>query len=308
MTVVDLRGVVACVGEPLVCFSSPPGASLADSLTAEVSEGGAELNVAVHLARLGTPVRFVGAVGDDVLGRRLVARLQREHVDTTRLQVRNGERTGAYVKDWSGERRDVVYLRAGTATSRLSQLPPDALAGVSHLHVSGITASLSEDCLALVDALTGETRSYTVSFDVNHREKLWERGDADALLRGIAQRADLVLVGLDEAQRLWGVTTADDVHDVLPNVPELVVKDDARDATVWSGRDRVTLAPDVVRVVEVVGAGDAFAAGYLYARGNGAPPRVALAAGHRLARNALLATDDLGEPVPAQEMRALLQA
>ena len=65
MTVVNGEGVIACVGEPLVCYASTPGSSLLDSGCAEVSEAGAEFNVAVHLARLGNSVRFVGAVRDD---------------------------------------------------------------------------------------------------------------------------------------------------------------------------------------------------------------------------------------------------
>ncbi|MFZ5871203.1 MAG: PfkB family carbohydrate kinase, partial [Actinomycetota bacterium] len=201
MTVVDSSGVIACVGEPLVCFASPPGESLLDSGSALVSEGGAELNVAVHLARLGVAVRFVGAVGDDVLGRRLMRRLRRENVDVSGLQVEAGQRTGAYVKEWSLS-RDVVYLRAGTAASRLSEVSPAALRGVSHVHVTGITASLSAACGRLLDALLAPSRGYTVSFDVNFRDRLWPPEEAGPRLRELARRSDLVLVGRDEADRL----------------------------------------------------------------------------------------------------------
>jgi 2-dehydro-3-deoxygluconokinase len=307
MTVVNGDGIIACIGEPLVCFASPPGSSLLDIGCADVSEGGAELNVAVHLARLGSTVRFVGAVGDDVLGRRIKARLRREGVDTAALQRHRGERTGAYVKDWTLKGRNVVYLRAGSAASRLSAVPPEAMRGVSHVHVSGITASLSEECCRLLEGLVARPRAYTVSFDVNYREKLWPVDQAAPHLARMAAVADLVLVGRDEAEQLWGTTTADEIRGLLAEPAELVVKDDAREAVAWSGRSRVALAPTPVDVIEPVGAGDAFAAGYLHGRRLGYPPGAALAAGHRLAREALQATDDLGSPVPADELKHLLK-
>lgn len=306
MTVVDASGVVACVGEPLVCFASPPGESLLDSGLAQVSEGGAELNVAIHLARLGVAVRFVGAVGDDVLGRRLVRRLRRENVDVSGLRLEAGERTGAYVKEWSLS-RDVVYLRAGTAASCLAEVPAAALRGVSHVHVTGITASLSAACGQLLDALVAPGRSYTVSFDVNFRDRLWPAEEAGPRLADLARGSDLVFVGQDEAEHLWGATDPGSVRRLLPDVAELVVKDDARPASVWSGGVLVRLAPEPVTVVEPVGAGDAFAAGYVYGRSLGYEPRAALAAAHRLARGALEAPDDLGAPVPPEEIQRLLK-
>jgi 2-dehydro-3-deoxygluconokinase len=88
---------------------------------------------------------------------------------------------------------------------------------------------------------------------------------------------------------------------------ELVVKDDRHEAVAWSPGSRVALAPTPVDVTEPVGAGDAFAAGYLFGRYRGYPPRAALAAAHRLARAALEAADDLGSPVPSDELERLLK-
>lgn len=292
-----MSDLVACLGEPLVVFSTEPGASMLDSAQAQVSEGGAELNVAVHLARLGVPTRFIGAVGDDVLGRRLKARLQREGIDTSALQVQAGDATGAYVKEGG---RSVAYLRRGSAATRLV-LGPDDLRDVTHLHLTGITAALSDTCAALLDQVIAQPRPYTVSFDVNHREKLWPAEDAALSLAHLTGQADIVFVGRDEAELLWGTATADEIRELL-NRPELVVKDDDREATAFTPEGRVSLAPEPVDIVEPVGAGDAFAAGYLCARLRKSEPQRALAVGHRLARQALLATDDLGEPVPGHEI------
>jgi 2-dehydro-3-deoxygluconokinase len=307
MTAVNGAGVLACLGEPLVCFASPSGSSLLDSEYAGVSEGGAEFNVAIHLARLHSVVRFISAVGDDVLGHRIQARLLREGVDISALQQRRDEPTGAYVKEWTLNGRNVVYLRAGTAASRLAAVPAKALRDVTHLHVSGITPALSEDCARLHDRLLSRPRGYTVSFDVNYRDKLWPADEAAPLLARMAGAADLVLVGRDEAEQLWGTATADEIRRLLADPAELVVKDNEREAVAWSGTSRVALVPPPVDVTEPVGAGDAFAAGYIYGRARGYPPRAALAAGHRLAQAALQAADDLGSPVPVDELERLLK-
>jgi 2-dehydro-3-deoxygluconokinase len=296
-----VTGTVACVGEPLIVFSMH---SMLDSSTAEVSEGGAEFNVAVHLARLGLPVRFVGAVGADDFGRRIEARLRREGVDVSALQRQPAGRTGAYVKDRTPG-RNVAYLRTGSAAARFAPAP-DAFAGVRHVHLSGITAALSAECAALLDRLLGRPRAYSVSFDVNYRAKLWPSDRAAPRLARMAAAADIVLVGRDEAEQLWGTATAEDVRRRLPEPTELVVTDEARPATAWLGADRIAVAPEPVEVIEPVGAGDAFAAGYLYGRLRGHPQRFSLAVGHRLALAVLRATDDLGPAVPVEELDRVL--
>lgn len=291
--------MIACVGEPLICFSSP---AIRDTATVDISEGGAELNVAVHLARLGLPVRFVGAVGDDVLGDRIEARLRREGVDLSALFREPGGRTGAYVKDAAN--RSVVYLRAGSSASRLAP-PTAAFAGVTHVHLTGITAALSDGCADLLDRLLDRPRTYTASFDVNYRSKLWDTEDAALCLARLTGKADTVFVGRDEAALLWSTTTADDIRELLSHPAELVVKDDGREAVAFLGVERVARRPEPVEIVEPVGAGDAFAAGYLYVRLRGGPPPEALAAGHRVAREALQATDDLGAPVSPHELEGV---
>ena len=108
----------------------------------------------------------------------------------------------------------------------------------------------------------------TVSFDVNHRPALWTDGQAAPTLHRIASAADVVLVGLDEAGDLWGCATPEAVRDLLPDPARLIVKDGATAAHAFvrggDGTDRTVVVPALrADVVEVVGAGDAFAAGYL---------------------------------------------
>jgi 2-dehydro-3-deoxygluconokinase len=120
----------------------------------------------------------------------------------------------------------------------------------------------------------------------------------------------VVLVGLDEAETLWGCVTSADVRAVLPGVTYLVVKDSSIDATEFSlnvdGSDTVTVVPArKVDVVEPVGAGDAFAAGYLSGLLTGKPSAERLERGHSRAAWALGSRDDfrpgLGRRLSADE-------
>ena len=144
----------------------------------------------------------------------------------------------------------------------------------------------------------------TVSFDVNYRPALWPVARAAPRLRELADAADVVVVGRDEAQTLWGTTTPDEVRDLLPHVPQLVVKDNDVGATCFS-EEGTSFQPALrVGVVEPVGAGDAFAAGYLSGLLKGLHPEARLRHGHVLAALTLQHNSDL----PVLPETALIEA
>ena len=293
--------LVLCVGEPLVVLSPDAGERLDAAESLRVSVGGAEANVAVHLARLGVASRFAGAVGNDPFGWRVHATLAREGVDVSALLVDDTRPTGLYAKDPEPAGTVPYYYRNGSAASTLSRVPPGAFDGVTLVHVSGIVASLGPGCRALVESLV--EGPVPVSFDVNHRPALWQKGEAASVLRELATRADTVFVGLDEATDLWGCSEAADVRELFPT-NELVVKDAGRAATAFHDGGRVDVSALDVVVVESVGAGDAFAAGYLSVRATGGGVAQALRTGHAVASTALVATDDHGEPADPALLRS----
>ena len=175
------------------------------------------------------------------------------------------------------------------------------LDGVRLLHLSGITPALSESCDDLMDALLVERRhgASTVSFDINYRSGLWPVEKAAGRLRDLALAADIVIVGRDEAEQLWGTRTADDIRDRLGRVPELIVKDSDVGATHFSSEGMVFQPALKVPVVEPVGAGDAFAAGFLSGWLKGMSPEHSLRHGHVMAAFTLQHESDLPElPVP----------
>jgi 2-dehydro-3-deoxygluconokinase len=264
--------------------------------------GGAESNVACHLAGLGLRAAWVSAVGDDPFGRAVVDFVAGHGVDVSRVVVDPERPTGVYFKTPGGVR----YYRRGSAASALgpallADLPP---AGV--VHTSGITPALSASCRALMDGLLRAPRSHLLSFDVNWRPAL---GQDPELLRELASLADIVLVGADEAAALWGAGEPAAIRRLLPQPCEVVVKQAEHGATLVEPDGTEVFEPALrVDVVEPVGAGDAFAAGYLAALLAGEAPRRRLRAGHLRAASALRTHGDVGPPLPPALVAALLDA
>ncbi|MFE9248999.1 sugar kinase [Streptomyces sp. NPDC007088] len=315
------RGPVVCVGETMAALAPEPVGPLdtADRLRLEVA--GSESNVAMYLAALGTPARWVSAVGEDPFGRLVLRKVAAAGVDVSGVRTVAARPTGLLAKDPGapGTTR-VHYYRKGSAAAGLGPelLADPSLREARLLHLSGVTAALSASCRALVEEALDPDRSglRPVSFDVNHRPALWPGpAKAASVLRDLADRADIVFVGLDEAQGLWGgpraVPDATAVRELLPGPATVVVKDGSVAATAFDGRTRCVVPAPRVRVLEPVGAGDAFAAGFLAARyGTEAEhdPVRALRLGHLTAASALSVTADHGPLPPPKRLRELLAA
>ncbi|MFG2403108.1 sugar kinase [Streptomyces brevispora] len=306
---------VACIGETMAALVPDPVARLEEAGRLGVRIAGAESNVAVYLADHGVPARWVSALGDDPFGRRIRSEVAASGVDVSGVRTDPHRPTGLLVKDPGTEATRIHYYRRGSAASALTAdvLNDDAVRTAGLVHLSGITPALSPGCHELVAALLevpAAERPRPVSFDVNHRPALWPDGTAPTVLLGLARRADIAFVGLDEAQALWGagLTDAAAVRELLPEPRVLVVKDGGRAATAFDGDRAHTVPAPRVEVVEPVGAGDAFAAGFLAGLLRGEEPVRALRLGHLTAGAALRVTGDHGPlPDPAR-LAALLDA
>ncbi|MGW4983534.1 sugar kinase [Streptomyces mirabilis] len=304
-------GPVVCVGETMAALAPDPLGPLDGADLLRVDIAGAESNVALYLADHGIPARWVSAVGDDPFGRRVRARIAAGGVDVSGVRTDPQRPTGLLLKDPGprGHGTRVHYHRAGSAASALTPdvLDDPAVAGAALVHLSGITPALSPGCRALVERALRPDRPWPVSFDVNHRPALWDGRSAADMLRRLADRADIVLVGLDEAQALWGdgITDAERVRDLLSGPRVLVVKDGDRAATAFVGAAAHSVPALTVRVAEPVGAGDAFAAGFLSGLLRQLPVDRALRLGHLTAASALRVAADHG-PLPAPALVAAL--
>ncbi|WP_017581451.1 sugar kinase [Nocardiopsis valliformis] len=294
-----------CLGETMAVLTSPE--ALTEGSRLSVGTGGAESNVAVALARLGHRAAWVSRVGDDPFGRIVIAAVARSGVDVRGVEVDPERPTGLYVKDTAPGGAGVLYYRRGSAASVMSAADGEKVwsRGPRLVHLSGITPALSARAAALVEYLLDRRSGDGAlrSFDVNHRPALWTAREAAPVLLDLARRADVVFVGRDEAERLWGTPAAEDVRAALPEVPTLVVKDAEHGATCFDGEDTVFVPAPPVDVVEEVGAGDAFAAGFLSGLLDGLPADLRLSLGHATAGEVLRSRGDTLDRVPDEVAR-----
>ncbi|MDN0195430.1 sugar kinase [Streptomyces sp. S.PNR 29] len=293
---------VVTLGESMVTFLPSRPGRLADVPSFDRAIGGAESNVACALAAAGHSVRWISRVGADGFGDHLVETIGAYGVDVSAVRRDPARPTGVYFRtagDRATEAHEVAYYRAGSAASAMSVQNVDAEAVRSGrvLHLTGITAALSEGCAGLLRELTGPHPGRPlVSFDVNHRPGLWKRNDGARVLRELARGADILFVGEDEAHQVWALDGADAIRAAFPGPEVLVVKQGARGATVFDKGDVTFVPAPHVDVVAAVGAGDAFAAGFLSATLRGRPVRERLRHGHLMAAAALTVPGDLAAP------------
>lgn len=297
-------GRVLCLGETMAMVTPTHVAPLREAVSFAVKAGGAESTVAMYLADSGVPSSWVSWLGDDPLGQRLLDEVRASGVDVAGVRSVSGAPTGVYFKDPGDGETTVYYYRSGSAASRMDSTVLAQLDwhDVAALHVTGITAGLSASCSEMLEAvmLEARRRGVVVSFDVNYRPGLWSIEEAAPRLAALASIADLVFVGRDEAETLWGEGNPKALHSSLGLSGRLVVKDGSVGATEVAIVDGQTSSDFVpahpVDVVEAVGAGDAFTAGYLGAMLGGEPVEVRLNRGHGLAARTLGSTHDF---VPA---------
>lgn len=302
---------IVCLGESMTMLTAATRAPLRTRPNLAMYVGGAESNVACGLAHLGHRVEWVGRVGADPFGRGIVDFLQSRSVGTRRVAYDDGRQTGVYFKDRASAHTVVYYYRANSAASAMSRADIDAeiFGGAAVVHLSGITPALSESCDDLMQALVVERvhGQAPVSFDVNYRPALWPVAEAAPRLHELAAASDIVVVGRDEAEVLWGTTRPADVRALFPDVAQLVVKDNDVGATLFTGDDAIFQPALEVDVVEPVGAGDAFAAGFLSAWLHGMPPDRRLRHGHVIAALTLRHESDLPS-LPARDVIAAWSA
>ncbi|MGW9211405.1 sugar kinase [Embleya sp. NPDC055664] len=322
---------VVCLGESMVTFVPTRSGRLADVPSFERGIGGAESNVACALAAAGHRTRWLSRVGTDGFGDHLVEAVAAYGVDTSAVQRDRLRPTGIYFRT-AGERAvgtgdragtdaapaavavateaepvaEVLYYRAGSAASAMSPrvVPDRDLWSGRILHVSGITAALSDDCLALLGEATRRRPGRPlVSFDVNYRVNLWDERRSVAadptVLLDLARGADLVFVGEDEAAAAWNIRGANAIRAALPEPGVVVVKQGGAGATVFTDDGPSVFVPALtVDIAAPVGAGDAFAAGFLSATLRGLPVRRRIRHGHLMAAAALTVAGDLAVPPP----------
>ncbi|MDQ3891060.1 MAG: sugar kinase [Actinomycetota bacterium] len=261
---------------------------------------GAESNFAIALTRLGVAVTWISRLGGDRLGDVVAGTLAREGVDL-RYVVRDPRApTGLFLKWRAAGRGGVVYYRRGSAASGLSpaDIPAHALEGVDLVHLTGITMALSEGARDLVVETAQRARrlAIPVLFDPNWRAPLWEGPEEAAeAQREVLPFVDWYVCGREEGLLLFEAEAAEEVAAAAldAGARNVIVRLGARGALVREGSGFVEVPPPPVdAVVDEVGAGDGFDAGFAYGLLRGRRPAECALIGNRVAAAALAGTGD----------------
>ena len=237
-----------------------------------LSLGGAESNVAIGLARLGHHAMWVSALGADALGDMIVSTLEAEGVLVS-ARRESSHPTGMMMKTPSrGDYRFVSYYRSTSAATTLSEADCEdlELRNPRIVHLSGITPALSASAAAMVSSLAKrmKARGTLVSFDINYRAALWSRSAASAFCTDILPSVDLLFGNAEELALIAGEghTELSVLEQVSAQGPSSVVMKQGKDgATALLEGSVMSQEAFEVDVVDTVGAGDGFVAGYLSA-------------------------------------------
>ncbi|SDW05914.1 2-dehydro-3-deoxygluconokinase [Alicyclobacillus hesperidum] len=302
-------GRVLTFGEPMVVCVPKEAGKLTEVRDFRTDCAGAEMNTAIGLARLQVPTTYLARVGDDPFGELIRRQLRAEGVDDTLVDVSAERPTGVYFKQWHGLKKQtqVYYYRAlsamaseGFAIDRaISRLQEAAFAWV---HATGITWMIGSDAKQSSFELVKSARlaGVPVSFDVNIRLKLAPIEEWRAFVRQVLPHVTWVFMGDGEAEQLYGTC---DAGEVLTRLCEngfsgtgVVVKCGDKGADLATTAKRLHVDPwPVETVVDTVGAGDGFNAGFIAGMLRGFPLDECLRLGSLVGAYAVTGSGDFSQ-------------
>jgi len=275
---------VVTLGEAMLRLSPPNFHRLEQASSFDVKVGGGELNVAVGVARLGIDSAWVSKLPENALGRMVRNKAREQGVDTSHIVWSKSGRVGIYFLEFGANPRasSVVYDRAGSAASTLAPGEVDwgkALAGCRLFHVSGITPALSRSCAeATLEAVkAAKSAGAKVSFDVNYRKKLWTAEEANACLVPMMEYVDILITTEEDTGIVFGIREPS-YQQVAVRLNErfgfevvaITLREDLSvlrnnwSAFAYSGGKFYESAKYSCELVDRVGAGDSFTAGFVY--------------------------------------------
>ncbi|MFJ4548638.1 sugar kinase [Streptomyces sp. NPDC088817] len=259
---------VVTLGESIGLLTQSADLPLIRQPTLRLGFGGAESNVAIGLARCGRAAHWIGRLGTDEVGALIARELRAEAVSTS--IVRDPAPTGLMLKTRQASGRvQVAYYRSNSAGSRLApaDLDEDLIAGARILHVTGITPALSASASDAVRRAVGlaEEHGVTVSFDANFRSRLWDEDRARPVLSHLLGKAGIFFATTEEALLFTGEKDPERQARAIAALgpDQVVIKLGSAGSVACVDGVVHRQRPRPVAVVDPVGAGDAFAAGYL---------------------------------------------
>jgi sugar/nucleoside kinase (ribokinase family) len=233
--------------------------------SAMLAIGSSSAIFACGAARLGLKVAFVGVSGDDIFGRFMLTEMQRRGVDVSNVIVRADGQTGLSVILNRGADRAILTYPGLIAALHASDLPDALLQSARHLHVASyfLQTNLQPD----LPCLFQRARSFglTTSLDTNYDPSEKWLG-FDALLPTV----DILLPNKTEALSIAHSENIESAARQLADTCKLVAIKLGAEGAMLQTKDKTVAVPSIpVDIVDTVGAGDTFDAGFLYGYLNG---------------------------------------
>ena len=278
------------LGEVLLRLAIPSPTRFETARHLDLQIGGAEANVAAACARLGLSAAWISALPANPWGERIRRELVGHGVDCGHVRMTEGARVGVYFLEYGVPPRPVrvLYDRRDSAFARLTvaQVDWEPVRRARLVHLTGITPALGESAGALVQRALSEAA--TVSFDVNYRATLWPPQAARAFLEPVLPRLRYLFVGQAEAHTLFGLSgapeqTLDALARLAPKATISLQQGEAGSTVLDGGTVFRPRRRPAVQVVDPIGAGDAYAAGFLWAVLSGRDVQDAVDAGTAVA-------------------------
>jgi 2-dehydro-3-deoxygluconokinase len=275
---------VITFGEAMLRLSPPGFRRLEQARSLDVLAGGAELNTAVALARLGRSAAWVSRLTANPLGRLIANQVREAGVSADHVVWTAEDRVGLYFVEFGAAPRasSVLYDRKGSAIANLRPgvVPwAEVFRGGRWFHVTGITPALSPSAAEATREALGAARAagLTTSIDLNYRAKLWSPAEAGRWMTEFMAACDVLITTEEDIERVFGITGTDYAQvaaQVVRRFPLRLVAITLREnPLVWKNTWTAIAYQDgavfrtrsyEVEIVDRLGAGDAFAAGLIH--------------------------------------------
>lgn len=262
------NSTIVCYGELLIDMISMNTGNLINSKGFLKKFGGAPANVAMGLAKLGSPVQFMGKVGDDPFGRFLKSTLEKNHVQTDKLILSKSEKTTlAFVSLEKDGQRDFFFYKGAHDALIASEVELPEHTSLFHF---GSLTQTNNNAYNATDKLISQAKKMgaIISYDPNVRESLWVNLNLarDVILATI-KKVNVLKVNEVEARLITKEESIEEAAKKLwrPNLDALFITLGPGGCYYKTSKYEGNIPTIDVAVVDTTGAGDAFNAGYLYA-------------------------------------------
>jgi 2-dehydro-3-deoxygluconokinase len=264
---------VVTIGDAMITFDPATTGPMRFSSSFHRKIGGAELNFAIGCSRLGLKTGWISRLGNDEFGRHIFNTVRGEGVDVSQVELEDGYPTSLNFKEIMGDGsvRTFYYRDRSPTTTLTSETLNEAfLKNTKILHITGVFPAVDKTKnieLIRYAIATAKKHGVLISCDPNIRLKLWSEKEAKEVLRSFLPYVDILLTGVEEAELLFGTANPQEIieHSKAFGISHIVIKQGEAGAVGYYDGDYV-VAPAVKakKVVDTVGAGDGFDAGFIY--------------------------------------------